>query len=241
PSSQSKTHPITFLSSIALLPPYSFLLLKLFIMLLSNSHMVVPGYRSIISPGNFTTSPRSPLDMKLPSPGSTKRYDDGGVGLGIVAALEKSGSIMRLNRQEISSSRQNPVYYSGSGSNRSNPVHCPRRNQFQAEIELSEEYTRVTSRRDGVSKVYYNDEKFEFRDDRSEGDRRERRLDKSTETAEESAAKKRDVLMKDSQEFLSLCCLCKKKLRGKDIYMYKGVRGFCSKECRSVRIMEDNI
>ncbi|CAF2084209.1 hypothetical protein HID58_021906 [Brassica napus] len=209
-------------------------------MLLSNSHMVVPGYRSILSPGNFTTSPRCPLDMMFPSPGGSKRYDDdGGVGLGIVAALEKSG-VIRINRQEISS-RQNPVYYSGSGSNRSNPVHCHRRNQFEAEIELSEEYTCVTSRRDGVSKVYYNDDEFEFRDDRPEGDRRERRLDKSTETAEESAAKKRDVLMRDSQEFLSLCCLCKKKLRGKDIYMYKGDRGFCSKECRSMRIMEDNI
>ncbi|KAJ0257364.1 FCS-Like Zinc finger 12 [Hirschfeldia incana] len=199
--------------------------------------MVVPGYRSIISPGNFTTSPRSPLDMRLPSPGtSLKRYGDGGVGLGIVAALEKSGSVIR---KEISS-RQNSVYYSGPGSNRSNPVHCARRNQFEAEIELSEEYTCVTNRRDGVSKVYYKDDKFEFRDDRSEGDRRERRLDKSTETAEESAEKKRDVL-RDSQEFLSLCCLCNKKLRGKDIYMYKGDRGFCSKECRSVRIMEDNI
>ncbi|KAJ4916162.1 hypothetical protein Rs2_01712 [Raphanus sativus] len=196
--------------------------------------MVIPGYRSIISPGNFTTSPRSPLDMRLPSPGtSSKRYDDGGVGLGIVAALEKSGGVVRINRQEISSSRQNPVYYSGSGSNRSNPVHCARRNQFHAEIELSEEYTCVTSRRDGVSKVYYRDDKFEFRDNRSESDRNERRLDTST-------AKKRDVL-RDSQEFLSLCCLCKKKLGGKDIYMYKGDRGFCSKECRSVRIMEDNI
>ncbi|KAG2303278.1 hypothetical protein Bca4012_062050 [Brassica carinata] len=205
-------------------------------MLLSNSHMVIPGYRSVISPGNFTTSPRSPLDMRLPSPGGSKRYDDGGVGLGIVAALEKSG----VTRKEISS-RQNPVYYSGSGSNRSNPVHCARRNQFQAGIELSEEYTCVTSRRDGVSKVYYKDDKFEFRDDRSEGDRSERRLGTSTETADESATKKRDVLMRDSQEFLSLCCLCKKKLLGKDIYMYKGDRGFCSKECRSVRIMEDNI
>ncbi|KAF8104226.1 hypothetical protein N665_0176s0037 [Sinapis alba] len=206
-------------------------------MLLSNySHMVVPGYRSIISPGNFTTSPRSPLDMRFPSPGSSKRYDDGGVvGLGIVAALEKSGVVIR---KEIWS-RQNPVYYySGSGSNRSNPVHCARRNQFQAEIELSEEYTCVTSR-DGVSKVYYNDDTFEFRDNnRSEGDRRRERR---TETDEESAAKKREVLMRDSQEFLSLCCLCKKKLLGKDIYMYKGDRGFCSKECRSVRIMEDNL
>ncbi|CAH8381360.1 unnamed protein product [Eruca vesicaria subsp. sativa] len=199
-------------------------------MLLSNSQMVVAGYRSVLSPGSFTTSPRSPLDMRFPSPGSSKRYDDGGVGLGIVAALEKSNI-----RQEILS-RQNPVYCSGSGSNRSNPVHCARRNQFQAEIELSEEYTCVTSRRDGVSKVYYKDDEFEFRGNRSEGniDRRDRT---STETTEESEAKKK----RDSQEFLSLCCLCKKKLLGKDIYMYKGDRGFCSKECRSVTIMEDNV
>ncbi|ESQ34882.1 hypothetical protein EUTSA_v10008681mg [Eutrema salsugineum] len=199
--------------------------------------MVLPGNRSIIiSPGNFTASPKSPLDMKFPSPGRSKRYDNGGIGLGIVAELEKSG-IFRINRHQISP-RQNLVCYSESGSNRFNSVHCARRFQFPAEIEidLSEEYTCVTSR-DGVTRVYYNDGEFEFCQNRSDSDRR---WDKSMDIADKSPAKKREVL-RDTPYFLSLCCLCKKKLQGKDIYMYKGDKGFCSVECRSVNILEENL
>ncbi|KAL6188558.1 hypothetical protein ACLB2K_039950 [Fragaria x ananassa] len=40
--------------------------------------------------------------------------------------------------------------------------------------------------------------------------------------------------------FLDKCFLCKQKLwLGKDIYMYKGDRGFCSVECRYNQIMMD--
>ncbi|KAK3417971.1 FCS-Like Zinc finger 15 [Eucalyptus grandis] len=40
--------------------------------------------------------------------------------------------------------------------------------------------------------------------------------------------------------FLDQCFLCKKKLsQGKDIYMYKGDRAFCSAECRCRQIFMD--
>ncbi|KAL4386792.1 hypothetical protein GQ457_09G023870 [Hibiscus cannabinus] len=40
--------------------------------------------------------------------------------------------------------------------------------------------------------------------------------------------------------FLQHCFLCKQKLLpGKDIYMYKGDRGFCSVECRCRQIFMD--
>ncbi|MBA0664832.1 hypothetical protein Goklo_004779 [Gossypium klotzschianum] len=40
--------------------------------------------------------------------------------------------------------------------------------------------------------------------------------------------------------FLEQCFLCKQKLLpGKDIYMYKGDRGFCSVECRCRQIFMD--
>ncbi|KFK44059.1 hypothetical protein AALP_AA1G210600 [Arabis alpina] len=184
--------------------------------------MVVPGNRSVISPRNFTATPRrSPLDMKFSSPGNFNRYDNGGIGLGIVAALEKP--TIRI----ISS----PVC---SGSNRTDPVQCNRRFQFfQTEIDLSEEYTCVTNR-DGSTKVYYNDHDFEFCKNLLNGG--DRRMNKPIE---ESPAMKKEVI-RDSTDSLSYCCLCKKNLKGKDIYMYKGDEGFCSEECRSVKIMEDN-
>ncbi|XP_020574299.1 uncharacterized protein LOC110020511 isoform X2 [Phalaenopsis equestris] len=40
-------------------------------------------------------------------------------------------------------------------------------------------------------------------------------------------------------EFLSCCNLCRKRLDGKDIYMYRGEKAFCSKECRYQQIVSD--
>jgi hypothetical protein len=40
--------------------------------------------------------------------------------------------------------------------------------------------------------------------------------------------------------FLSACCLCKRQLsHGKDIYMYRGDKAFCSEECRYQQILMD--
>ncbi|XP_010459579.1 PREDICTED: uncharacterized protein LOC104740616 [Camelina sativa] len=189
-------------------------------MLLSNipmtwklSHMVVPAVNnSIFSPEYSTAANRT----------SPKRYVDGGIGLGIVAALENSGNGIY------------PVCYSGTGSNGSDPVRCSRRLQFAAEIDPSEEYTCVTTR-DGLTKVYYNDREFEFGKSRGRTWKEE-----SMQISEESPAKKRNVI-RGSPGFLTTCCLCKKKLHGQDIYMYKGDEGFCSKECRSVKIMDDSL
>ncbi|WOK94399.1 hypothetical protein Cni_G03101 [Canna indica] len=41
-------------------------------------------------------------------------------------------------------------------------------------------------------------------------------------------------------DFLKRCCLCKKELKPcKDVFMYRGDQGFCSKECRYRQIMMD--
>ncbi|KAJ0256467.1 FCS-Like Zinc finger 13 [Hirschfeldia incana] len=177
------------------------------------SEMLVPGRRSATKREESSASPRSPLDMKFPSPVNSKRYSSGGIGLGIVAALEEGNA---------GSNRYDPVCYSGR-------FRCP-------EIDLSdEEYTYVTSP-GGPTKVYYSDDGFELFENGSEFD--DRRKNKPLVIADEPPAIKRQIL-KDSTEFLTSCCLCKKRLQGKDIYMYKGEMGFCSAECRSVQIMQD--
>ncbi|KAH9616470.1 hypothetical protein KSS87_014964 [Heliosperma pusillum] len=44
-----------------------------------------------------------------------------------------------------------------------------------------------------------------------------------------------------TENFLDCCFLCRKELLlGKDVYMYKGDRGFCSIECRSKQILMDD-
>ncbi|KAF8111439.1 hypothetical protein N665_0076s0409 [Sinapis alba] len=174
------------------------------------SEMLVPRSRSAIKPEDYSASPRSPLDLKFPSPVNSKRYGSGGVGLGIVAALEESNT--GINRYD-------PVCFSGR-------FRCP-------EIDLSEEeYTYVTSR-DGPTRVYHNDDGFELFEKGSEYDDR-----RGHKPIVEPPVMKRQVF-KDPTEFLNSCCLCKKRLQGKDIYMYKGEMGFCSAECRSVQIMTD--
>ncbi|KAK3027040.1 hypothetical protein RJ639_041195 [Escallonia herrerae] len=40
-----------------------------------------------------------------------------------------------------------------------------------------------------------------------------------------------------SDDFLSFCYSCKKKLEGEDIYMYRGEKAFCSWSCRSEEIL----
>ncbi|RAL52941.1 unnamed protein product [Cuscuta campestris] len=41
------------------------------------------------------------------------------------------------------------------------------------------------------------------------------------------------------EPFLHFCYTCKKKLEGKDIYIYRGEKSFCSSSCRSVEILID--
>ncbi|PSS14606.1 hypothetical protein CEY00_Acc15173 [Actinidia chinensis var. chinensis] len=46
----------------------------------------------------------------------------------------------------------------------------------------------------------------------------------------------------EMDSFLSLCCTCKKSLeQGKDIYMYKGEKSFCSSECRYQEMLFDEV
>ena len=172
------------------------------------SELLVSGNK----PGflDVATSPRSPLDFKSPSPRGLKRYDVGGVGLGIVAALEKSST--DSCRQAIRSSNLNrsKAIVVNPGKN------CNRGRYEDIEMENLEDYTYVTSHGPGKSstKVYY---------DRGDEQRRSStRHDTNGFGAvkENPAARFVDVAYPTS-DFLSSCHLCRKKLHGKDIYMYR--------------------
>ncbi|KAJ7979216.1 DUF581 domain-containing protein [Quillaja saponaria] len=176
------------------------------------------------------TSPRSPLELNLkmqPTRG-LKNYDLGGVGLGIVVTLAKKtfeggGEIL-------------PKYViSGSNLNRTNPipVHPVKKNdgfQFQRngfneiDVESFEEDTYVTCHvpNKTFTKLYYNG-----------GEAQNLRPGYQNQRYAEAESSF------PTSDFLSSCHLCKKKLHGKDIYMYRGEMAFCSTECRSRQIMMD--
>lgn len=173
------------------------------------SELLVSGNRTAVSDG--VTSPRSPLDLKIQSPRGLKVYDVGGVGLGIVAALEKKCN--DVGRHEIL------VKYAVGGSNRSDPIPCGKNfDKFKPgfedlEMESLENYTYVTSHgpNRSTTKVYYDGVRSD-----------ERIVCNNYSAVKESPARFLDDLSGyPTLDFLSSCHLCRKKLHGEDIYMYR--------------------
>ena len=166
------------------------------------SEMLVSGNRAGYL--DVGSSPRGPLDLKLqspsPSPRALKSFDaGGGVGLGIVAALEKSSS---HNGREIlaryhTSNRSDPIPV-GSGQSSDEGLH-------ELEDEDSDEnYTFVTchGRNKSVTKVYYDG-----------GDCRtttEQHVSLATHNPNQKHKQKQAPVYPTS-DFLSSCHLCSKK------------------------------
>ncbi|CAH8392880.1 unnamed protein product [Eruca vesicaria subsp. sativa] len=181
------------------------------------------------------TSPKSPLDFKIlpqiSQRNSSKRfYEDnlgGSVGLGIVAALENS-----TTRLVTSVSRSEP-----NQSNRSEPVQFMSHEEEDEEMFIMDEeddYTLVTCHRGpsgSCSTRVYDKDGFECLASKINEDRRERlfMVDVGMESPVNSPEFK-------GLGFLSSCYLCRKKLHGHDIYIYRGEKAFCSTECRSSHI-----
>ncbi|KAI4335182.1 hypothetical protein L6164_013852 [Bauhinia variegata] len=181
-------------------------------------------------------SPRSPLDLnsKMQSPRGLKNYDLGGVGLGIVAALDKSCESGReiLPKYAVCSSnlnRSGPI-----------PVHSIKNpDGFQKgvnEIDVGslEDYTYVTYHvpEKAITKVYYDGGEVV-------GCRHVNNKNSNFSVQTRIPENLHEESPFLTSDFLSSCHLCRKKLHGKDIYMYRGEKAFCSPECRSSQIMMD--
>ncbi|KAK2645066.1 hypothetical protein Ddye_020261 [Dipteronia dyeriana] len=179
------------------------------------------------------SSPRSPFELKIQSPRSLKHYDVGGVGLGIVAALDHGGGCENLTKFSVCSSSlktSSPIPV-GSGKNRD---RCNRGGGDFEEMESLEDYTYVTCHagpNKTSTKVYYDGV---HQTNTKNGFHSKNNNNKSPKTTFVD-----DFSAYPTSDFLSSCHLCSKKLHGKDIYMYRGEKAFCSTECRSRQIMMD--
>lgn len=179
-----------------------------------------------------TTSPRSPLDLKMQSPRGLKNYDvGGGIGLGIVAALEKSGN--HGGREVLAKyaicggsnlSRSEPIPVN-SGGNCSERFKVGGAGAFDEEVEGEslENYTYVTCRRgpnnpSSFTRVYYDGGERGGKP-RAHGDFGTR-ADVGIFHASPGPCTDEFSVFPTS-DFLSSCHLCRKKLHGKDIYMYR--------------------
>ncbi|PIN21460.1 hypothetical protein CDL12_05842 [Handroanthus impetiginosus] len=191
---------------------------------------LVSGNRAAVV--DVGSSPRS----RTQSPKGPKSFDFGGVGLGIVAALETSSdgwSDVPNNKAALFNrnlSRSNPI-----------PVTSPKKIPFrnkessdEMETESLEEYTIVTRHvpNKSCTKVYCND--------RRGSDRSPFRIPSNRPSVFHiSPARSGEATRIPSSDFLSSCHLCQKKLHGEDVYMYRGEKAFCSIECRYRQIVMD--
>ncbi|XP_043702934.1 FCS-Like Zinc finger 8-like [Telopea speciosissima] len=103
------------------------------------------------------------------------------------------------------------------------------------EIELSEDYTCVISHGPNPRKTHiFGDCILECHGSELTNSKKEERV---MEFSPKVKCLDGSVLY-PSDDFLSYCCACKKKLeQGKDIYMYRGEKAFCSSSCRSQEIL----
>ncbi|KAL4613843.1 hypothetical protein ACB092_07G010400 [Castanea dentata] len=212
------------------------------------SELLVAGNRAGFS-DMVTISPRGPLELnKLQSPRGLKNYDLGGVGLGIVAALEKS-------REGCGREILAKYAVATTNLNRSSPIPvdsskrtstCDRYRNKGCDEELlqgdncEENYTYVTCHGKGksITRVFYEEDDCGTSGHQRNGLQRCNKL--GTVTVKESRPRYEDDFSAyPTSYFLSSCHLCRKKLHGKDIYMYRGEKAFCSTECRSRQIMMD--
>ncbi|KAL1808940.1 hypothetical protein ACET3Z_025930 [Daucus carota] len=180
--------------------------------------------------GSGHRSPTSPSDMiKIQSPRVLKNYGGAvGVGLGIVAALDKNTETQALCNKSVNNSV--PIAVSCSVRNRGNTE--------ESVGDSLEDYTYVTSygpnNKKGQTRVYYggcqNSEKRSHRLHSNKKNHPGCVFQICPETTVESAA---------GRDFLSSCHMCRKKLHGEDIYMYRGEKAYCSTECRERQIVMD--
>ncbi|KAI3938893.1 hypothetical protein MKW92_012516 [Papaver armeniacum] len=186
---------------------------------------------------NISPTNHNPTEARILSPRYSKNgtvLGGGGVGLGIVAALDNFGCTV---------DGEKTVTKLTCGTNRSNPIAISTINKYTNGINSKgceglgsvEMATSTTGGATNVTRSVYCDE-----DMRNERLNQWRQVGVSYEYLSpvfyNTSAVTRDYPPSD---FLSSCYLCRKKLHGKDIYMYRGEQAFCSTECRYQQIASD--
>ncbi|CAL0327867.1 unnamed protein product [Lupinus luteus] len=187
-------------------------------------------------------SPRTPLDMniKMQSPKGLKSYALGGVGLGIVVALDNKSS--EIGHEVLP---KHVVCTSNLNRSRPIPVHTIKNqhgffqkivNEIEIDVGSSEDYTYVTHHvpNKTITKVYY--------DGGEDGIMRHNINNNNNKVGVFRKTPTTPIIVEAEPSFpisgfLRSCHLCRKKLHGQDIYIYRGEKAFCSMECRSRQIM----
>lgn len=185
------------------------------------------------------------------SPKGLRAFDLGGVGLGIVAALENSRddhpnripANKALFHRNSSRSKAIPIDYSSK-------INNPRKMENMISDSFDEEYTTIVTfrgKKESYTKVYAsNNNNRTQHNDRTNRKTPDFRAHNNSLVKNQKASvfhispeKTEDFAGMPKTDFLSSCNMCRKKLHGHDIYMYRGEKAFCSSECRYNQIVID--
>eukprot|EP00268_Persea_americana_P052225 TRINITY_DN58411_c0_g1_i1.p1 TRINITY_DN58411_c0_g1~~TRINITY_DN58411_c0_g1_i1.p1 ORF type:complete len:246 (+),score=34.28 TRINITY_DN58411_c0_g1_i1:319-1056(+) len=196
---------------------------------------IIPGDRMAFS--DPISSPTSPVESKNRSSNGWRDRDLGGVGLAIVAALDKSSTEIgaKLIVGSLSLSKSDPI-----------PIGL-RKNSYKSrggfdELRCSESYTFVTSHvsnKTTITRVGCDGREGGGGGGEFHGSEFDRRLRNFGMFFASPPGFIDEIPATHKADFLSSCYLCRKKLHGKDIYMYRGEKAFCSTECRNRQIVSD--
>eukprot|EP00252_Welwitschia_mirabilis_P019069 TRINITY_DN4322_c0_g1_i1.p1 TRINITY_DN4322_c0_g1~~TRINITY_DN4322_c0_g1_i1.p1 ORF type:complete len:270 (-),score=25.61 TRINITY_DN4322_c0_g1_i1:967-1776(-) len=187
--------------------------------------------------GDGSRSPTSPLDTRRCFETLDSRSKPA-VGLSILAALHRESKV-KNDLLSTKNSAAKSFYKEFRLQSQPIPIktQAVRKEESDNEdsevsdLEYSESYTCVTTHgpESVTRRVYVSSEKVE--DIHSSKMCKKAIFEASSFTEEPSFP---------STDFLSACFLCRRSLcPGKDIYMYRGDRAFCSEECRYQQIVSD--
>ncbi|XP_010419717.1 PREDICTED: uncharacterized protein LOC104705412 [Camelina sativa] len=110
----------------------------------------------------------------------------------------------------------------------------------ESDIEISEDYTCVTQHGPNPKTTHFYGDQVLESVEHNESNNRCCRNKKESIFAIASPDLTTPVDVLPPSDFLSFCYGCNKKLGlGKEIYMYRGYKAFCSSECRSEEIYQD--
>ncbi|PRQ36995.1 putative Zf-FLZ domain-containing protein [Rosa chinensis] len=196
--------------------------------------------RPTISLSLFTSFSESiSSDKSSNSIKSPRNFQDGVVGLGIVAAMTDLSSPKEIP-MSAKSPKSSPIPIVSAAKPAANfrgGLVVEKQLQGVVVDELSESYTCVISHFGNnltKKRVYFDDKLSGVVNDCSDCEVRSGVFSASPLSVGEVG---REFW---SSDFLSSCYLCKKQLQGLDIFMYRGEKAFCSTECRDKHIRSDN-
>ncbi|XAR54691.1 hypothetical protein NMG60_11029941 [Bertholletia excelsa] len=145
--------------------------------------------------------------------------------------------IKTRNCQLVSPGRRCPLGSAGSGRENPNSPRLFTGSLSQTEMELSEDYTCVISHGPNPKTIHiFDDCVVDLQSCYGVGGF------SATGTREEKGLRSSRSMSYPSESFLSFCHTCKKNLgQGKDIYIYRGEKAFCSSECRCKEMMLEEV